>query len=228
MDTIFTFQPNASLANRSLAANNNNKNFARTRTTPQHILTPGPYDIVCGRTSSAYNNVGNRRFRVTISLNLQRYLQAKSRSDKSDAILSVVRLLRDDVGARFLKRGRGNVWIELDENKAREKVGHALRDMAVLPQQQQQEEEEKKQQPGIEDEEQPKTIFETTAKSTDLDTMDMTTKSSIPSRNCEDTISLPPLNFSWDTLDSLIQLCNDNDNDSMDPLPVFQNVAEKA
>jgi hypothetical protein len=102
------------------------------------VVVLGPYDIICGRCSTAYNNVGNRRFRATISLYLQRYKEAKSREDKGDAIMSVVRLLLDDVGARFLKR-RGNIWVELGEKQAREKVGHALRDMSVQEQQEQHE-----------------------------------------------------------------------------------------
>jgi hypothetical protein len=32
--------------------------------------TLGSYDILCGRGKIAFNNIGNRRFRVTISLNL--------------------------------------------------------------------------------------------------------------------------------------------------------------
>jgi hypothetical protein len=94
----------------------------------------GPYDILCGRRKTAFNNVGNRRFRVTISLNLPRYLGAKSRHEKSAVIISIVRMLRNDVGARFLKR-EGKEFIELDETQARGKVGHALRDMSVAQQQ---------------------------------------------------------------------------------------------
>jgi hypothetical protein len=102
------------------------------------VVVLGPYDIICGRCSTAFNNVGNRRFRATISLYLQRYKEAKSREDRGDAIMSVVRLLLDDIGARFLKK-RGNTWVELGEKQAREKVGHALRDMSVQEQQEQQE-----------------------------------------------------------------------------------------
>ena len=94
----------------------------------------GPYDVLCGRCKDAFNNVGNRRFRVTINLNIPRYLAAKSRHEKSAVILAIVRMLRNDVGARFLKR-KGKELIELDEKQARSKVGHALRDMSVAQQQ---------------------------------------------------------------------------------------------
>jgi hypothetical protein len=92
-----------------------------------------PYDILCGRSKQAFNNVGNRRFRVTISLYLDRYLEVTSKKGKGDLIVSIVRYLRGEcVGARFLKKAKGsNRYIELREREAREKVGHALRDLAV-------------------------------------------------------------------------------------------------
>ena len=102
-----------------------------------------PYDILCGRSPESFNNVGNRRFRLTISLNLSRYMNATTRQDKSVVICSVVNTLRES-GARFIKRkkkvGGGNggdeeVVEELSERATREKVAHALRDMAVAKQQ---------------------------------------------------------------------------------------------
>jgi hypothetical protein len=109
----------------------------REQDAPPTVL--GPNDIICGRCSTAFNNVGNRRFRARISLYLQRYNEAKSREDKGDAIMSVVRLLLDDIGARFLKKRGNNIWVELGEKQAREKVGHALRDMSVQGQPEQRE-----------------------------------------------------------------------------------------
>jgi hypothetical protein len=93
----------------------------------------GPQDIICGRCSTAFNNFGNRRFRLAISLNLQRYIDTPTRQDKSLAIKATIKLLRADGGARFLKR-KGNKLLELNERQVRQKVGHALRDMAVLQQ----------------------------------------------------------------------------------------------
>ena len=93
-------------------------------------VTVGPYDILCGRNSTAFNNIGNRRFRVTIALNLKRYMEAKTRRDKTEVIISVLKLLREDVGARFLKR-KGDKLVELSDARAREKVGHALRDLSI-------------------------------------------------------------------------------------------------
>jgi hypothetical protein len=90
--------------------------------------TLGPYDIICGRNKLAFNNIGNRRFRITITLVLDRYMAATTKLDTSNVIKYVSNIVREN-GGRFLKRSRDDRrWIELDEKEIREKVGHALRD----------------------------------------------------------------------------------------------------
>ena len=99
----------------------------------QRIIHPSELkstDILCGRSSTAFNNVGNRRFRATITANIQRYLRAPSRQEKGIVIHSVVNHIQNEIGARFLKRVKYG-YVELTERKQREKVGHALRDLAV-------------------------------------------------------------------------------------------------
>ena len=102
----------------------------------------GVYDVLCGRDKAAFNNVGNRRFRVTVSLSLERYLQATTRKEKSVVIKSVVTMLHAD-GGKFLQQVSGSnnsnsndsdepLYMELNEKQAHEKAGHALRDMALL------------------------------------------------------------------------------------------------
>jgi len=68
------------------------------------VEAPGPYDIVCGRNSGAYKNIGNRRFRVTIEMNLQRYIDSPTREEKTNTIKAIVHMLHEDIGARFLKK----------------------------------------------------------------------------------------------------------------------------
>ena len=93
-----------------------------------------PYDIICGRCSKAFNHVGNRRFRVTIGLNLRRYVESPTRREKSAVIQSVVDVLIREAGARFLKRSNNEkgVYIVLDIKQVRQKVQHALRDAAAF------------------------------------------------------------------------------------------------
>ena len=125
----------------------------------QMLRELGPYDILCGRSSMAYNNIGNRRFRVTINLNLDRYIAAPTRHAKSHVIRELSSMLLNDVGARFLKvrekppspgstnkaakgksgGGKGEKkpakkeyeFIELDEKDVHNKVSHALRDLVM-------------------------------------------------------------------------------------------------
>jgi len=91
----------------------------------------GPYDVLCGRHRLAFNNIGNRRFRVTVSLFLDRYMEAPTRQEKSLIVLSVAGIVKSTVG-RFMKWNSAKTeWVELNDKKTREKVGHALRDMAL-------------------------------------------------------------------------------------------------
>lgn len=131
---------------------NNNMNIAHIPSNHTHmdgsfnnsnvVSEPGPYDIVCGRNSGAYNYIGNRRFRVTIEMNLQRYIDSPTREDKTNVIKSIVWMLHEQVGARFLKketskkssgsRRRGTPrYTIMTDKQAREKVGHALRDLVI-------------------------------------------------------------------------------------------------
>lgn len=88
-----------------------------------------PYDIVCGRESVSYNNIGNRRFRIFISLHLNKYTEAEGRRRKGQVIRSLLHILTNEIGARFFRFSHGKL-VELTENQIRQKVGHALRDMA--------------------------------------------------------------------------------------------------
>jgi hypothetical protein len=91
----------------------------------------GPYDVVLGRSSSCFNNIGNRRFRVSISLNLQEYEKSQTRSERTSFIYKLSKLLREQVGYRFLKRQDEHYYILATDTEARKKIGHALRDQFV-------------------------------------------------------------------------------------------------
>ena len=60
--------------------------------------TIGPYDVICGRNKTAFNNIGNRRFRFTIALALPRFLIATSRKEKSIVIQSIQQLVHQNGG----------------------------------------------------------------------------------------------------------------------------------
>ena len=60
---------------------------------------------------------------------MERYVQARTKQDKSIVISSVAEMLREDVGARFLKRATDGTLRVMGEKESRDKVGHALRDL---------------------------------------------------------------------------------------------------
>lgn len=90
---------------------------------------PGKYDVICGlRGKQALQHVGNRRFRVTIAMNAEKYFKAPTKLDKSLIVIEVVDAIRNG-GGNFVKRDRKTKkWVEIGDQLAREKVGHALRD----------------------------------------------------------------------------------------------------
>lgn len=100
----------------------------------EYIENIGSYDIICGRNNGAHNWVGNRRFRITIMMNLRKYTDAPTREEKTHVIKSVIELLLDKqgVGARFIKKVGEGMYVRLKDKQIREKVGHAFRDMISL------------------------------------------------------------------------------------------------
>jgi hypothetical protein len=91
----------------------------------------GAYDVMCGRHRRAFNNIGNRRFRVIINLHLKEYINSGTRQGKTSVILKVIDFVRS-AGGRFVDWDRTQErWVELSEKRTREKVGHAIRDMVL-------------------------------------------------------------------------------------------------
>ena len=88
----------------------------------------GPFDVICGRNRTAFNYCGCRRFRSTVAFYVNEYANADSRSMKARVVQDIVECVRES-GGRFLFMRKGK-WMELDDKKVKEKVGHALRDMA--------------------------------------------------------------------------------------------------
>jgi hypothetical protein len=91
--------------------------------------TIGLNDVLCGRDKNAFNNIGNRRFRIIVSLSLNSYVnEAKTRKEKSRVIRNIIESTKA-CGGRFLQY-RDGVLEELSERETHDKVGHAIRDMA--------------------------------------------------------------------------------------------------
>ena len=110
-----------------------------TATTNKSIIISmlGPYDVLCGRDKQSFNNVGNCRFRVLVTLNLPKYLKCGSKFERSNMIGAFTKELLQSI--RFFKRTKEGdsddiddvaLAEPLDEKQSRSKVAHALRDYA--------------------------------------------------------------------------------------------------
>ncbi|CAB9524446.1 Nitrilase family, member 2 [Seminavis robusta] len=89
---------------------------------------PQPYSILCGQGNENFNAIGNRRFRVTVGMFLQRYQAAKDRQEKSAIVSTVMDILYDACPVGTFIKLKGGRWWQIDEKTAREKVGAHFRD----------------------------------------------------------------------------------------------------
>lgn len=95
---------------------------------------PTEYDVVCGRGKGSYNRVGNKRFRSIVATFMYEYESSKSKMDKSLIIGRIVDRVReqDNGKAHFLKYNtKSKCWFVLNNEQAREKVGHAIREVVT-------------------------------------------------------------------------------------------------
>lgn len=76
--------------------------------------------------------MGNRRFRITISLFLQQYNDLRSRTARGVLIADLCDMIHNN-GGRFLKL-RNKRWVTLTAKESRTKIGHALRDSSCQQQ----------------------------------------------------------------------------------------------
>lgn len=84
---------------------------------------PGPRDVICARGKPALMHSGNRRYRVMIDMNLDKYSRATTKVEKSLIVSTVVDAVREaSPNGGFVKKLDGQ-WYEVGDHLAREKVG---------------------------------------------------------------------------------------------------------
>lgn len=88
------------------------------------------FDVTCGRGKGCYNQAGNKRMREICKRHVSKYLAAKTKLDKSLILSEIVEeVKRQNNGtAQFVKHDKQLGWVIISDEKAREKVGHALRE----------------------------------------------------------------------------------------------------
>ena len=101
-----------------------------TKSIEMHTLPadfePNSYSVICGRGSSCFNYVGNRRFRVTVTMFLEQYSLADTKFAKSSIVSQVMHNIHS-TGGSFVKQQNGQ-WYQVSTTDAREKVGAQFRD----------------------------------------------------------------------------------------------------
>lgn len=91
-------------------------------------FVPSNMDIICGRGKQTHVHFGNKRFRATIAMNVERYVQAETKVAKSVVVLCIVNEIRKT--SAFVKKDeKTGKWFDIGDQSAKEKVGHALRDL---------------------------------------------------------------------------------------------------
>ena len=94
---------NAKNCEQDSACSNECKVEGKDKTNANVITTLGPYDVIGGRTSKSFNNIGNKRFRVLMNMNLKRFVAEETKADKTEFIAALSKELTNEVGMRFLK-----------------------------------------------------------------------------------------------------------------------------
>eukprot|EP00934_Nitzschia_sp_Nitz4_P000853 Nitzschia sp. Nitz4//scaffold14_size191712//91472//92862//NITZ4_001721-RA/size191712-snap-gene-0.136-mRNA-1//1//CDS//3329536921//853//frame0 len=92
-------------------------------------FTPSDRDVVCGWARQNHRHAGNQRFRKIVDQSAPLYVAAKSKLEKTQVIAAVVeRVRRESPGGGFVKKDfQTGLWYEIGDDKARDKVGHAIR-----------------------------------------------------------------------------------------------------
>lgn len=90
-------------------------------------IVPTKFDILLGRDKASYSHCGNKRFRVIVAINRERYQSCRDRQEKTQITAEIISNIRE-CGGRFLKRNnKTGHFEEADNDVAHEKVSHALR-----------------------------------------------------------------------------------------------------
>lgn len=92
----------------------------------QTVIEPTEYDVLLGRGKSSQNHPGNIHFRQLVQSKRDEYEKAKIMG--KTLIAERIILSIHDMQGRFLKQKGGDLWEEVDNETARDKVAHAFRD----------------------------------------------------------------------------------------------------
>ena len=174
--------------------------------------TPCSWSVICARTKDARNHMGNKRLRVLIESNLDKYATA-NRIEKGIIVSSIIDNIRQaSNGGGFVKQNKAGIWMEVGDAVAREKVGQAIRESLAKndPAKIQQRKERKQATRSKKSSLKRMTSLSSETSSASVSTAEtsaMTVSSSTSTLNCEpipqhiESSTMPPLNVEFTNVD---------------------------
>jgi len=91
---------------------------------------PGPNDVVCARGKGFWDHKGNQKYRVLIAKSTKKYALTTNKLAKSLIVSEIIEAVHAS-GGKFVKKldtSGEEIWTEVSEILAREKVSQSLRD----------------------------------------------------------------------------------------------------
>lgn len=122
-----SFEQHSPVVPQTVSSSDRSPQKMRT-VSPPRDTSPSEHDVMCGRGIHSLNNSGNRRFRAVVDENLDRYLKARTKKEKSHIVQSIIARIHHDRGRFVRKDDVTGEWHEIDAHQTKENVGHALRD----------------------------------------------------------------------------------------------------
>ena len=93
----------------------------------QSVIVPNDCDILCGKNKNFSKHPGNRLFKDVIASYADCYNETSSKQQRMAITKEIVRTVKSNYNARFLKPMGDGKWEEIGDNISRDKVSHALR-----------------------------------------------------------------------------------------------------
>lgn len=91
---------------------------------------PTELDICSGRGKRNWNHAANVAFRTLIQSQVEAYMAAKSKNEKTAIVINILEEMRTK-GYHFLKTNKEGRWYDMGDAQARDKIGHGLRDQVT-------------------------------------------------------------------------------------------------
>lgn len=101
--------------------------YRQCKTCLPETFRPHPYSVVLGR-GKVNDHIGNNRLKVMVEWEVDNYVRAKSRREKSFVVARVLETIQDACNGEgaFVRNDQGR-WYEVDDSTAREKISTLFR-----------------------------------------------------------------------------------------------------